>query len=70
LKSIAVDTNILLVLIVGFCDSTRLGKTKRLKAYLPEDYERIVEVIRPFPKHINIPKECLINGYGFAKIAA
>jgi len=48
-KGILVDTNLLLVLVVGICDKARIATFKRTKGYSEEDFELLVKVLRTFP---------------------
>lgn len=44
-KSILLDTNLLVVLVVGLLDPSMIGNHKRTKNYTPEDFESLKSVL-------------------------
>ena len=44
-KGILIDTNLLLVLLVGNVDRRQVGRIARTEKYNREDYERITDVL-------------------------
>jgi len=55
-KGILIDTNLLLVLLVGNIDLRLIGKVARTEKYSPEDYERIRDVLVLFTRFIILPQ--------------
>lgn len=47
-QALVLDTEILVVVIVGSIDKTLLGKTPHLKAYAPDDYELLDGFLEKF----------------------
>ena len=43
-----IDTNLLAVIVVGSVSPDLFQKHKRLRAYLPEDYNTILNILEPF----------------------
>ena len=54
-KGIVIDTNILLLLIVGTANRKRISQFKRTQQFLPEDYDLLIKLINLFPKIIITP---------------
>ena len=54
-KGVIVDTNILLLLFVGSVNKKRISKFNRIKQFLPEDYDLLVEIISYFSKIVVTP---------------
>ncbi|MDJ0601003.1 MAG: PIN domain-containing protein [Crocosphaera sp.] len=54
-KGIVIDTNILLLLIVGTANRKRISQFKRTQQFIPEDYDLLIELINLFPKIIITP---------------
>jgi hypothetical protein len=54
-KGIMVDTNLLLLFIVGSCDKDRIATFKRTKMYTIEDYDLLIEFVRNFNRLIATP---------------
>jgi len=52
---LALDTNLLLVLVVGLSDRNLVGKVKRTRPFEPEDYDLLLEVIARFDQLIVTP---------------
>ena len=50
-----IDTNLLLLLIVGSCDPSYLLMHKRTQSYRPSDLHAVLEAIKPYQRWINIP---------------
>ncbi|MDJ0660249.1 MAG: hypothetical protein QNJ42_12275 [Crocosphaera sp.] len=44
-KGIVIDTNILLLLIVGSANRKRISQFKRTQQFIPEDYDLLIELI-------------------------
>jgi hypothetical protein len=66
--AVALDTNLLLLLIVGRVSPRLVGRHKRLQAYLPRDFELLVKAIRQADKLIATPNALSevsnLAGYG------
>ena len=54
-KGILIDTNILLLLIVGSSNRKRISQFKRTEQFVPEDYDLLIKLINLFPKIITTP---------------
>ncbi|MGK7938793.1 MAG: PIN domain-containing protein [Crocosphaera sp.] len=54
-KGILIDTNILLLLIVGSSNRKRISKFKRTEQFVPEDYDLLIKLINLFPTIITTP---------------
>ena len=54
-KRILIDTNILLLLIVGSSNRKRISQFKRTEQFIPEDYDLLIKLIDLFPKIITTP---------------
>lgn len=50
MRSILLDTNILLLLIVGTYGRQLIGQHKRTKIFTPEDYDLLVKHIEPYQR--------------------
>ena len=46
LKGIFIDANLLVLLVVGMTDQALISKHRRLRRFMVEDYERLIELIR------------------------
>ena len=46
LKGIFIDANLLVLLVVGATDQALISKHRRLRRFMVEDYERLIELIR------------------------
>lgn len=55
-KGILIDTNLLLVVLVGNIDQRLVGRIARTETYTREDYERIRDVLAGFNRFIIIPQ--------------
>lgn len=55
-KGVLIDTNLLLVLLVGNIDLRLIGKTARTEKYSCADYERIQDVLVWFNRLIILPQ--------------
>lgn len=55
-KGILIDTNLLLVLLVGNVDRRQVGRIGRTEKYSRENYERITDVLGYFNRFIIIPQ--------------
>lgn len=53
---ILIDTNLLLVVLVGNIDQRYVGRITRTDKYTREDYERITDVLMHFNRFIIIPQ--------------
>ncbi|SLM29872.1 conserved hypothetical protein [Desulfamplus magnetovallimortis] len=58
MRSVLLDTNLFLLLIVGLYDRNLIGKHKRTNAFTPEDFDLLVELIDPF-RELWITSHCL-----------
>ena len=45
MRNVAIDTNLLLLLIIGEASRSFIGRHKRLKAYLPADFDLLCQFI-------------------------
>ncbi|MEH2282768.1 MAG: PIN domain-containing protein [Nostoc sp.] len=54
-KGILIDTNILLLFLVGSVNQERITKFNRTQQFLPEDYEFLLEFIARFQKLVTTP---------------
>ena len=54
-ETLFVDTNLLLVLIVGAMDGTQIERFKRTRAYSPGDYALLAEFVGGFQRMLNTP---------------
>nr|WP_198649095.1 PIN domain-containing protein [Cyanothece sp. BG0011] len=54
-KGILIDTNILLLLIVGSSNRKRISQFKRTKQFIPEDYDLLIKLINLFSKIVTTP---------------
>lgn len=54
-KGILVDTNILLLWIVGHVNRNRISKFNRTEQFLPEDYDLLVKLLNYFGQIITTP---------------
>ncbi len=55
-KGILIDTNLLLVLVVGNIDRRLVGRMGRTEKYTSDDYERISELLSCFNRLIILPQ--------------
>jgi hypothetical protein len=53
--SAIIDTNILVVYIVGLTDPELVGRTKKTKAYSPEDFHALDALLGKFGKLVTFP---------------
>ena len=54
-KGILIDTDILLLLIVGSSNRKRISQFKRTQQFIPEDYDLLIKLIDLFPTIITTP---------------
>jgi len=54
-KGILVDTNILLLLIVGLADRSRISDHKRTKEFTHEDFDILVQILDQFKIRVTLP---------------
>ncbi|MEH2417715.1 PIN domain-containing protein [Nostoc sp.] len=54
-KGVLIDTNILLLLLVGSVNQERITKFNRTQQFIPEDYELLIEFIARFQKLVTTP---------------
>ena len=55
-RGLLIDTNLLLVLLVGNVDRRYVGRIGRTEKYTGEDYERITDILGLFNRFIIIPQ--------------
>lgn len=55
MKTILLDTNMLVVLAVGSIDKKQLGLMSRTKEYDAGCYNVLCNIIRPYTRHLSIP---------------
>src|SRR5688572_366905 len=51
-KGVVIDTNLLLLLLIGLYDITQIEKHKRIKKYSKSDYDKLLILIRHFSDKI------------------
>lgn len=49
MKAVLLDTNLLLLLVIGAVDKTWIGRHKRSKAFVPSDWQLLLELIENKP---------------------
>ncbi|MEH1950509.1 MAG: PIN domain-containing protein [Nostoc sp.] len=54
-KGVLIDTNILLLFLVGSVNQERITKFNRTQKFIPEDYELLLEFIARFQKLVTTP---------------
>lgn len=54
-KGIIIDTNLLLLYLVGSVNRNRITKFKRTQQFLPEDYDLLLQIIKGFKKFVTTP---------------
>jgi rRNA-processing protein FCF1 len=54
-KGLLIDTNILLLYVVGLVNRSRIAKFKRTQKFTPEDFDRLNEILAYFKKVITTP---------------
>lgn len=54
-KGIIIDTNILLLYLVGSVNRERISRFKRTQQFISEDYDRLLEILENFQKIIITP---------------
>ena len=54
-KGILIDTNILLLYLVGSINKERITKFKRTNQFIPEDYSLLLELFKNFQKVVTTP---------------
>lgn len=54
-KGILVDSNLLLLFLIGAVNRDLIQKFKRTKHYLPEDYDTLVKYLSQFSKRVTTP---------------
>ena len=54
-NGLLIDTNLLLLLVVGTIKRDLIGKFKRTQTYLIEDFQRVVGIRKQFSKHWTTP---------------
>jgi len=52
---ILIDTNILLLYIMGLVNRQRISKFKRTRQFLPKDYDLLTQILKPFQKIVTTP---------------
>lgn len=52
---ILVDTNILLLYVVGLVNRQRISKFKRTQQFFPEDYDLLTQILKSFQKVVTTP---------------
>ena len=54
-KGVLVDTNLLLLLLVGTVERSLISRYKRTQTYLPEDYDTLVRFLDQFATRVTLP---------------
>lgn len=54
-KGILIDTNILLLWLVGSTNKARITKFNRTQIFVPEDYELLIDIFQTFQKVLTTP---------------
>lgn len=52
---VVIDTNLLVVFVTGLVDPNLIGRTKRTKAYAPEDFDLLNRLLSAFPVQVTFP---------------
>ena len=55
IKGILIDTNILLLYLVGRVNRERISKFKRTKEFIPKDYDLLLQILKGFQKIVATP---------------
>ena len=55
MKSVIVDTNVLVLLIVGQAAPEKIGSHRRLRAFDEADFRNLSKLLSQFGKHITVP---------------
>ena len=55
MRSIAIDTNLLILWIAGSCDPARIGHTRRLKNFEAGDLQIVHDFVNDFERHVSLP---------------
>lgn len=55
-KGLLIDTNVLLVLIVGLVDEGLVGRFRRTSSYTAEDFHLLRRLVRPFARIVTTPQ--------------
>jgi hypothetical protein len=54
-RGIIIDSNLVLLLVIGIYNPARIATFKRTQKYRPRDFELLVALLQPFPKRITTP---------------
>ncbi len=54
-KGILIDTNILVLWLIGSTNKARITKFNRTQGFVPEDYELLVDIFQTFQKVLTTP---------------
>ena len=54
-RNLLLDTNLLILYIVGSIDPKLIGRHKRTNQFIPEDYRVLKELLRRFPRIVTTP---------------
>lgn len=54
-RELLLDTNLLILYIVGSIDPKLIGKHKRTNQFIPEDFRLLQSVVRRFPRIVTTP---------------
>ena len=54
-KGLLIDTNLLLLYVIGYYDKKRIERFKRTKIFSPDDYELLIDFLRYFDKIVTTP---------------
>lgn len=52
---VLIDTNLLILYVVGACDPTLVAKCKRTEKYSTDDFALLDEVVERFPRVVTLP---------------
>ncbi|TVQ05152.1 MAG: hypothetical protein EA338_00770 [Roseinatronobacter sp.] len=55
MRSILIDTNLLVLLLLGNLDRNEVGKNKRIKRYSVNELDLLVSFATQFPRHVSTP---------------
>lgn len=55
MPDVVLDANMLILLVSGTASKSYLGTQRRLHEYSSEDFERLIDLIRPYPRVIVTP---------------
>lgn len=55
MKSVLIDANLLVLLLLGAANPSLVGRHKKLKRYVPEQFHQLRELVGCIPRHVSTP---------------